>query len=211
MKKALLFVAALFAAVTLNAREITVDLSTYNLLCSEDATANVSIADGTLTVNYVTTAGWKSAAVEFALNNLTVDSLSFEYIGDATVEEWVSLYGYLKDTDGIRWYSSAADLSISSWNVEWELNTYFPTDALWDTPVHAAGTTPYVAIGFMANPSVAKTGSFAVRNVKLYVPGEETGINNVATQVKAVKVVRNGQVLFLRDGKTFNVLGAEIK
>jgi len=36
-------------------------------------------------------------------------------------------------------------------------------------------------------------------------------IQTVNTANKAVKVVRDGQVLFIRDGKTFNALGAEVK
>ena len=38
-----------------------------------------------------------------------------------------------------------------------------------------------------------------------------TAIDNTAAEVQAAKVVRNGQVLIIRDGKTFNALGAEIK
>ena len=36
------------------------------------------------------------------------------------------------------------------------------------------------------------------------------GIENTEAAVKAVKVIRNGQVLIIRDGKTFNVLGTEL-
>jgi len=36
-----------------------------------------------------------------------------------------------------------------------------------------------------------------------------TAIENTNAAVKAVKVIRNGQVLIIRDGKTYNVLGAE--
>lgn len=38
-----------------------------------------------------------------------------------------------------------------------------------------------------------------------------TAIDNTDAEVQAAKVVRNGQVLIIRDGKTFNALGAEIK
>ena len=44
--------------------------------------------------------------------------------------------------------------------------------------------------------------------------GEEPqGIENAtaAEAVKAVKVIRNGQVVIVRDGREFNVLGAEFK
>ena len=36
-------------------------------------------------------------------------------------------------------------------------------------------------------------------------------ISNTAANVNAVKVVRNGQVLILKNGKTFNALGAEVR
>ena len=43
-------------------------------------------------------------------------------------------------------------------------------------------------------------------------PEEPTeGVVNTAANVKAVKVIRNGQVLILKNGKTFNALGAEVK
>ena len=40
---------------------------------------------------------------------------------------------------------------------------------------------------------------------------EATGFENVGINGKAVKVVRDGQVLIIRDGKMFNALGAEVK
>jgi len=38
-----------------------------------------------------------------------------------------------------------------------------------------------------------------------------TAIGNTEAEVKAVKVIRDGQVLIIREGKTFNVMGAEVK
>ena len=41
---------------------------------------------------------------------------------------------------------------------------------------------------------------------------EATGIEAVqSTPNKTVKIIRNGQVMFIHDGKTYNVLGAEVK
>ena len=37
-----------------------------------------------------------------------------------------------------------------------------------------------------------------------------TGVANTAVQGKVVKIVRNGQVVILRDGKEFNLLGTEL-
>ena len=37
------------------------------------------------------------------------------------------------------------------------------------------------------------------------------GVDNITSDAKAVKVLRNGEVLILMNGKTFNLLGAEVK
>lgn len=39
----------------------------------------------------------------------------------------------------------------------------------------------------------------------------ETAVENTAVQVKAQKVVRDGQVLIIRDGKAINMLGVEVR
>lgn len=39
---------------------------------------------------------------------------------------------------------------------------------------------------------------------------ETTAVDNTEAAVKTVKVVRDGQVLILRDGKIFNLMGAEL-
>ena len=106
MKKISLFVAAMFAAITINAGEINIDLS-KNIAFD----ANSSLADGVLTVSYNLDA-WGAGGVKFNLDNLDVTNLAFDYKGDASVAEWVSLLVYLEDSEGGQWYSNAADLSI---------------------------------------------------------------------------------------------------
>jgi hypothetical protein len=50
-----------------------------------------------------------------------------------------------------------------------------------------------------------------VRFVKA-APGGATGIESVqSSAVRSQKVLRNGQLLILRDGKTFNATGAEVR
>lgn len=49
---------------------------------------------------------------------------------------------------------------------------------------------------------------FCIDNLGAQAPTE--GIDNTDAAMKAVKVVRNGQVVIIREGKTFNVLGAEL-
>ena len=38
-----------------------------------------------------------------------------------------------------------------------------------------------------------------------------TGITSANSEVKTTKVIRDGQVLIMRDGRTYNALGAEMK
>lgn len=50
---------------------------------------------------------------------------------------------------------------------------------------------------------------FAIANI--YFWNEPTSVENVAAETKAVKVVRDGQVLILRNGVEYNLLGSEMK
>lgn len=213
MKKSLLFVAAMMAALTMNAKVINIDLSQYTKAGGNAEGVVANLADGVLTVEYNFTEAWANGGVEFALNNLDqIDSIAFDYKGDVRATDWVSFQVYIKDTEGIRWYSAAADLSISSWAAEWSSQCYMPSDVLWDdVPSYNIGERPFVAYGFLANPGSATIASFAIRNVKLYVPDDQTSISNVETSTKAQKVIRDGQVYIVRDGKTFNALGTEMK
>lgn len=207
MKKSLLMIAAMFAAVCLNARVINIDLSSYQLI---DENTVVAIANGELTATYDLEA-WGSGGIKYALDDLNVTNLSFDYKSDGTVESWVSFLVYLEDSEGGQWYSSAADLSISSWNAEWENKSFMPSDVLWNSSTAESPVLPFKALGFMANPANATHAAFSIRNVSLTVEGDETAVDQVNTEAKVVKVIRNGQVLFVRDGKTFNALGTEVR
>ena len=204
MKKLFLF-AALFAAVTLNAKELTIDLSKGQ----STGGAALALDNGELTVSY-NLESWGAGGVSFALDNQDVSNIAFEYIGDATVEAWVSFLVYLVDSQEGMWYSSAADLSISSWVNEWSSQSYMPSDILWESSTAEAPVKPFTALVFIANPEVATAATFAIRNVKITVP-DETAIENTVVEGKAVKVIRDGQVMIIRDGKAFNALGVEMK
>lgn len=207
MKKFFFFAAAMFAAVTLNAREITLDLSAATEMAYTNCSATPSFSDGVLNVNY-SAGAWEWAGVEIALNNLDVTSIDFDYKGETA--EWCSFVVYLRASDGARWYDDADDFSMS--HADWLVKTgYFPTKLMWDASESAIGDLPFTAIGFIANPMNATNGTFAIRNVKLTVPGDDTGIEDVNASVKAIKMVRNGQLIIVRDGKTFNAIGAEMK
>lgn len=213
MKKSILLVAALFAAFTVSAGEVIIDLSQYAKAGDNANEVTPSLADGVLTVNYNMTGAeesYPSGGVSYALNQLNVTELAFDYKGDSTVATWVSFLVYLEDSEGGLWYSSAADLSISSWNQEWASKNYMPADVLWETTTKLEPVKPFVKLYFIANPPAAQKGSFAIRNVKLTIE-DATAISNTAVETKSAKMIRNGQMVIMRDGKCFNALGAEMK
>ena len=210
MKKSILVIAALVAAIAVSAAELTVDLSQYAKTGGNADDVTPSLASGVLTVAYNFTADWGNGGVEFALNNLDVTNMAFDYKGDAAATEWVSFQVYLKDSKGGLWYSQAADLCISSWNADWQSESYMPADVLWDSSTDPTPAKPFVAVGFLANPAKATNASFAIRNLKLTY-NAATGIDNANAEVKTMKIIRDGKILFVRDGKTFNALGAEVK
>ena len=41
--------------------------------------------------------------------------------------------------------------------------------------------------------------------------GEGQGVEHVDAKAKAAKFIKNGELVIIRDGKTFNALGAELK
>ena len=51
----------------------------------------------------------------------------------------------------------------------------------------------------------------AKKNLVVVKGGDESAVDNITVSTKTAKVVRNGQVLVVRDGKTFNLLGQEVK
>lgn len=206
MKKSLLIIAALFSAIAINAKDLVIDLSKY----SQTDGAVAVLEDDVLNVNYDLGA-WGAGGVIYALDDLDVTELAFDYKSDGLIESWVSFIVYLEDSEGGRWYSNEADLSISSWNAEWASKNFMPTDILWESSTAEAPVKPFKALGFLANPSVETQGAFFLRNVKLTIPDDETALEQVNAQNKTTKIIRDGQVFFVRDGKMFNALGAEVK
>ena len=127
MKKSILFCAAVMMAASINATEktIDIDLAKYTLAGyqAEKATPTLNAAGDELTVAY-DLGGWEGAGVEFALDNLDVTNIGFEYIGGAEATKWTSFQVYLTDANGVRFISAAADLAISSWVSEWTAKKY---------------------------------------------------------------------------------------
>lgn len=206
MKKLFLF-AAIFAATSIQAKVITLPLNTAESIAYETCSASPSVVNDELTINY-TAGAWMWAGVEFPLNNLEVTSVDFEYKG--VTQDWTSFVVYLRAEDGARWYDDADDFSMS--HADWFAKTgYFPTKLMWDESEYELGEKPFIALGLIANPITAGSGVFSLRNVKITVPDDATGINNTVVEGKTMKVIRDGQVLILRDGKAYNALGVEMK
>ena len=206
MKKFFLF-AALLAAVAMNAEVINVDLSKASEMSYDGCKSSFYAEDGILTVDYETPAGWLWTGVEFALDNLTkVTKMEFDYMGKG---EEVVLYAYLRDEEGNRWTKD--DFWPSFEETEWTAIDMLPDSPLWDSPAYKFGEKAFTKIGFIANPGTARKSTFYLRNVKITVADEPTAIDNVAAKAQTTKIMRDGQVLFVREGKTFNMLGAEVK
>lgn len=215
MKKSILFCAAVMMAASINATEktIDIDLAKYTLAGyqAEKATPTLNAAGDELTVAY-DLGGWEGAGVEFALDNLDVTNIGFEYIGGAEATKWTSFQVYLTDANGVRFISAAADLAISSWVSEWTAKKYMPADELWgDAANPHTPQAPYTAIGFLANPSEATASTFGIRNVKVYVNDTETALQTPAVSGGVTKTVESGQVYILRDGLRYNTLGAVVE
>ena len=206
MKKFFLF-AALFAAISLNAKEIVVDLSTTPTNVSGSNPATCVFANDTLRVNYVVNAGYAVSGAEIAIDNLTnVTGISFDIKGDGSGRGFLH---YLRDTEGNRWYDSGSWYGLGA---DWVSKTSVPNASLWDgQAAEDFGKYPFKTIGFVANPSAAGEGFFTLRNVIITVADDPTAIDNANANAKASKIIRDGQVLIIRDGRTFNALGAEIK
>lgn len=61
----------------------------------------------------------------------------------------------------------------------------------------------------MDNFGAAKPAGYEAPEMAEF-PADATAINNTNAAVKATKMIRNGQVIIIRDGKAFNILGAEL-
>ena len=208
MKKIFFFVAVMFAAVAMNAAEVVVDLSKYALIKSDGATVTPALNAGVLKVDYTTTKAWDDiAGVSFALDNLKVTKIAFEFIGDAALSPWTSFLVYLEDANGAKWINSAADLHINGWEGDWSAQSYMPADELWgDTEHPSTQADKFVSLGFMINSGTNATSTFSIKNVKLTVAGG-TNIDNTAIEAQTTKLIRDGQLVIIRNGVEYNAAG----
>ena len=211
MKKSILLIASLFAAFTVNAKDIVLDLTKATEMAFQGCSATPAVANDVLTVNY-SSGAWQWAGVEFALDNLAeVPVINYEYKGDGAegFEEGIVLFVYLRDSEGNRWIKDEYWPNLQ--NTEWQTESIKPDKAFdWDAQTYPITKNPFVSLGFIANPGKAYNGSFQLKNIKLAVEGT-TAIENAAVEAKSFKTIRNGQMVIMRDGKCFNALGAEMK
>ena len=75
---------------------------------------------------------------------------------------------------------------------------------------YSGNVTYYVANG---NVTCGKNDlySFIEVTYPASTPGPSTAIDNANANANAVKVIRNGQLLIERDGKTYNAQGAKVR
>ena len=128
---------------------------------------------------------WFKLTIDGYLNGMGIDTQVEVYLAKdgKYINQWTYVdLSQFGEIDAIMFSLSSSD------NGTWGMNTpaYFAMDNFG-----AAMPEGYVV------PAMAE---FPVRE----------GIENTEAAVKAVKVIRNGQVLIIRDGKTFNVLGTEL-
>ena len=115
-----------------------------------------------------------------------VTTFTFPSKKDATLE----VYSYLDPA------SSTLDENAytGSWTDTDNIATFSTTNV--------SGTSVYVS----------KEVNQYYRYFKLTLPkSAATAIDNTGADEKAVKVIENGQILIIKNGKTFNILGAEVK
>ena len=117
-------------------------------------------------------------------NGAAVDTVGVELASDGEyINEWTYVdLSVLGEIDGLTFGMTSSDASAYGINTP----AYFAMDNFG-----AAKPEGYVA------PERAKFP-------------EEQGVENTNAAVKAVKVIRNGQVVILRGEKAFNILGAEL-
>lgn len=149
-------------------------------------------------------------SVQICQNSLTMINLQ-EGLGTArafTADDTLTLKIYAIDEDGYNdedkepvVYKLAEGTTFNNGWVEIDLSPLGQTLGL-----NFEMTTTDQYYGF-ANTALY----FALDGLKISQEPETTALENTTATVKAQKVVRNGQLLIIRDGKTFNVQGVEIR
>lgn len=148
-----------------------------------DAEASVTYKEGVSTITYSTYNDWLWAGVNYPVNGLPDDAtISFECKGDGSSNLDMLAYAH----DG-QFFWRGAGFAVSMSSTSWEKYSYTPIEALWFDPGYLFGEKKIKDIGFIANPSKTKTGSFQLRNIMI------TTSHKVESDFMAVRIIRNAE------------------
>lgn len=146
------------------------------------------------------------------VNNITLPNFKISTCGMATFElggkEWI-----------------AYNVAGKDFNSEWNLYNMTDKKLLSETAFYAKNTTDINTAANWLNVQVVdeKTAYIYQFCPKVAVavwkvtcdtgeePGTGTAVENTNVAPQVQKIVRYGQVLIIRDGKTFNMMGQEVK
>ncbi len=169
---------------------------------SADAPCQVWFNDAaTANEVYFCTGSW-------AQHNILVGGAGHTFAaGDSLVIEIHGLDENYEEIEGSKMDFFLADYR-SAESANWTLNRG------WERCDLSALGEVYGLAFYMKTSDVGQWGAntalyFALDGLKITY-AEESAISNTNAAVKAVKTVRNGQVVIIRGDKTFNVLGAEL-
>lgn len=104
--------------------------------------------------------------------------------------------------------ATAQDVTITSdANWRWQLHAFFNCTDGTVTGNQKAAAANFTEAGKPENWGPA----YLKANPEGWPEGPSTAVENNVVAVKAQKIIRNGQVYMVRDGKTYNMMGVEVK
>lgn len=162
-----------------------------NIFICEEETANVSLIRGGLNPNVTGNVfyhnGGAAAIVAAAPSCMTFADLETSYPAQAATSKWTNV----TFTD-----AANGDLSLAG-SSDGDIN--LAVDRLDDVLTDIEGTER----GEKTYAGAYEAGEFP--------QGPGTALENTTVAPQVQKIVRDGQVLIIRDGKTFNMMGQEVK
>ena len=162
-----------------------------NIFICEEETANVSLIRGGLNPNVTGNVfyhnGGAAAIVAAAPSCMTFADLETSYPAQAATSKWTNVT--FKD-------AANGDLSLAG-SSDGDIN--LAVDRLDDVLTDIEGTER----GEKTYAGAYEAGEFP--------QGPGTALENTTVAPQVQKIVRDGQVLIIRDGKTFNMMGQEVK
>lgn len=229
MKKLFLFVATFAAVGMMNAQQ-RVDFTTLKAESDwivDDATKNASSTEKKLIYDVAanTPAVIMPACnenIEFSYENSQAKENAFtialgDYFEFAGKNGVLTLYGVQVGTSIKIYVAGKSDKGASSF-VDPAEEPRFPEGA---TPVSTDLTAPaktngnytYVTLEYTATSSEVKIKEFAYGYRIQWVEAtfETSALANTEASVKAVKTIENGQLVIIKNGVRYNLLGAEIR